>query len=485
MVTTFATLADKVATDVWGFVPNRQIKPVHFANGLARALFGQAGAPKLLQAAGAGIRSGRSRVSTAQLLVDIRDAYDSDDPARDVEAAQALRTALDLVLHQDRAFFANGFASPTLSHWLHSTSDPSDRGSGQFMAELLTTEGADGAVAALRAALDRPDDNTYFLTAPLLPERTPGPPPTASEEIKRLADTHVLRQLKAAFATLAKHHERLEKATFVQRAVTLACFGLFLDLFDHLPMGSASPLLPLLLCAPAPHEDVREASRATFGRARQSIEQVFEAALGHELEASRQAEMTADEYRDLARTWLPNLEGQGRGRQRDARVWQRFEQDFSAFLVGAARPFDAFRAAATRAAFLGMAVSGGDDPEDFAAGIGRMIGLVFPRVAGRGDKYFRPAPEFLDALVVSLLAPGEDVTMDEFWRRAGERFGVVSGALGTRDQRLLAAWGVRQATPTNLEANARGLLAELIRMGHAREYADDVAMIRAGGGLEA
>ena len=81
-----------------------------------------------------------------------------------------------------------------------------------------------------------------------------------------------------------------------------------------------------------------------------------------------------------------------------------------------------------------MKVTGGEDPGGVQASIGRMLGLVYPRAAGRGEKYFQPAPQFLDALVVALLEPGEEIPETEFWERVNS-FGVVCGALGTADTR--------------------------------------------------
>ena len=85
-------------------------------------------------------------------------------------------------------------------------------------------------------------------------------------------------------------------------------------------------------------------------------------------------------------------------------------------------------------------------------------------------------------LVLCLIRPNEGmIPIEEFWSRVRERFGLLSGSEGSADSRRLLRWGIRRASPTELEANAKGLLAEMTRMGHAREYADDIAMVSAGG----
>ena len=84
-------------------------------------------------------------------------------------------------------------------------------------------------------------------------------------------------------------------------------------------------------------------------------------------------------------------------------------------------------------------------------------------------------------LVTALLEPGEEITAEKFWERAWLRFGLLCGARATRDADLLHAYGIRQAAPMRLAQNARSLLEVLVRMGHAQEYADDVAVVRAVG----
>lgn len=484
-MTTFPELAQDVARQTWGFVPDRAVKPVHFANGFVRALFGgQAAAPRLLQIAGAGVRKGAPAVTTEQLLSDLRGRYESADRNQDLAAVSDLRSALDLVLNQDRGYYPRGPFSATLTHYLQCTADGSDRGSGQFVAELLSAGDGEDLIATFRGALTRPDDNVYLLTAPLLQDREPGPPPVARENVAALAQrTPVLQAVQRAFGTLARHEGRLEKTVFLQRMVTLGSFSLLLALFDQPDETVPTPLVPLLLCAPRPREDAREASRATFARARQRIERVFERGLTEELQARGLDGMAHGEYRDLADSWTlsrgersPLGELTRSGRQ-EAKIWQQFSQDYEGFLLGTENPFDAFRYSVVRACFVAMDATGGEDPEGFAASLGRMLGLAYPRSAGRGGKYFRPGPQFLDALVVALLEPGEEIPEAAFWERAWQSFGLMSGALGTTDAQRLSRWGIRQTTPTALRENGRALLSELVRMGHAREYADDIAMI--------
>lgn len=483
---TFEELANEIAVETWGFAPNRQVKPVHFANGFFRSLSGQRGSGQLLQQAAAGFRSGKSRVTTEQFLADTRERYDHVSNTNLVEQATKLRAALDLVLGQDRATFATGsFFSPTLTHYLHTTNDPSDRGTGAFLAEVLFAANDPSAVDTLRRSLASGTDNVYFLTLPLLQKRDLGPvPPVKQQTQDHVQNLPVLRSVQQAFSTITQYEPRLEKTMFLQRVVTLGSFAIFLHMMNQVTQstGGASSYTPILLCARESADELRDASRATFVRGRQQIERAFEEKLAEQLRARGQHTLSREEYIDLARSWLPNLGQQSQDAKKEAKIWLRFEQDFAGFLLGAPNPAEAFISAAVRAAFLTMhEAGGGEDPEGFWTSLGRMAGLVFPRLRGRGEKYYLPAPQFLDMLVVALLEPQEEISMEEFWDRAWQRFGIIVGARSSHDASRLSRRGIRQISPSQLSRNASAIHAELIRMGHAREYADDIAMIRTGG----
>lgn len=478
-------LAKEISVEVWGFHPTRQVKPVHFANGFFRALCGQSGSSPLLQKAAGGFRKGSSPVTNDQFLADIREKYEYNNDGLPLEKAIVLRSALDLVLGQDRATFATGsFFSPTLTHHLHTTTDPSDQGTGTFLANVLCATSDNAAVEALRRSLDSGTDNVYFLTLPLLKKREVGPSPAVSPEmLDRVQNSALLRSIQEAFSIITKYETRLEKTMFLQRVVTLGSLSIFLYMMNQTSQsaGGAMGFVPILLCARQSADDLREASRATFVRGRRQIERAFEEAVAQFLSARGEDRLSREEYINQMRLRLPNLGQSSTKGKKETKVWNRFVQDFSGFLLGAGSPAEAFTSAMVRAAFSMMHEVGGEDPEGFWTSLGRMAGLVYPRQGGRGEKYYLPAPQFLDMLVVSLLAPNEEVSMEEFWDRAWHRFGIVVGARSSLDASRLARRGIRQVSPNQLARNARDILGELIRMGHAREYADDIAIIQTGG----
>lgn len=489
-MTVFTEIAETISKDIWGFHPNRQIKPVHLANGLFRALFGQTGSPTLIQKAAGGFRRGKSPLTTEAFLHDdqVQSRFELDDGEDIVGYTNEVRSALDLVLSQDRALFGKGPFSLTLTHRLHVSTDPSDQHTGQFLAEVLAASSRGDVVGLLRRTLLATTDNVYLLSAPLLVEREEGAQPLATDTVTRLVSLlPVLQSVQDAFGTLAAYCDLLEKTLFLQQVVTLGSLSLFLHLINRASGETSADrcLVPILLCAPSPLPDVRDASRQSLARARQRVELAFEQGLDEELGRRGQQFLSEAEYQELARSWLPSEDGDSKGASVErSKVWDRFSQDFPGFLAGGASPHEAFVQAAVRAAFVNMQVEkggGGENPETAAISIGRMLGLIYPRQRDRGERFYQPTPHVLDTLVSALLTPGEEVTIEAFWQRAWSRFGIVCGARGTLDVQELAAWGIHNVSLAHLGRNAREMLLELVRMGHASEYADDVAMIRAGG----
>lgn len=472
-MSTLRDMARTVCIRVWGFRPVRQIKPVHLANGLFRFICGQAGNPSRLHKAAGGFREGNSRTSTDDLLREYPEVFhfESRFPSRD--QVNDLRSALDLVLSQDRSLFAGTPYTLTLTHWLHTSSDPSDEGTGEFLARLLVGHDSGRIVSVLRSYLESTNDNVYTLTAPLLSARPLGSPPNALGDLEtRLTKSPVLGSIQRAFEVLVMHAPFLEKTEFLQRIVTLGSFSLFMYLVntEH-PHGGR---VPLLLCAPTPSDQVREASRSTFVRARQKIQQAFELGLRDELRAGGQGALSTAAYKELFRSWLPEVGQDTKDGRKQKQIWQHFVQDFDSYLLGNQDPFDSFVSASVPAMFTDLLA----DPPEVGTTIGRLCGLVYPRNQGRGEKYFSPSPAFLDMLVTAMVEPNEEISIEEFWDRAWQHFGLICGAKGSLDTQRLVGVGVRQASPVHMDDNAKAVLSQLAGMGHAKQLPDDVAMIR-------
>jgi hypothetical protein len=479
---TIEELAKKVATEVWGFIPNRSVKPVHFANGFFRALSGRVGNPVLLHRAAGGYLRGNARHSTEALREDMTDRLDTTHGTPTVERLKVLRSALDLVLGQDRALFPSEKAySFTLTHWRHSSSDASDQRTGRFLAGVLTLDTDTAVIDTLRSVLDRADDAIYQLTAPLLDTREMGPGVDLdADETERLAAlvsrSAPLRATAKAIECLTEYAPHLEKSAFLHRLVTLGGFALYHHVVNATSEAQTGRRAPMLLCAPEPSAEVLEASRATYLRAKQRIAHAFEEGLTAKLHERGEDTLDAAELEALLHGWLLQPGMSDTARRRAEKLESQFRQEFAAERVGTDSVSQAFVRAAVSVCFAEIGV---DSPERFATFIGTHIGLIGP-FRGPGEKYYRPLPQFLDALVGALLRPDErELPIEEFWLRAWERFGILSGARAQHDAAQLNTWGVRQASINRLTANAVSLNAELARLGYARTFADGATLIQA------
>jgi len=481
---TYEEFVRRISTSVWGFSPHRQVKPVHFANGFFKSIAGDHANITLLQQAGAGYRSGKNRVTTPEFVAKISEKYYCEGNDLPLKYAEELRTSIDLILNQDDAFFFGGsFATATLTHAAHISSDPSDSGTGPFLAQVLMAwqerENKE-VLTELRKAIYDQSDDVFTVTLPLLhqpldaidrqPEWLVGP------EIKeRLSESEILKSVCEAFEVASSHRAILEKTLFLQRIVALGCFGVYLYVINRAcEMHGRESRVPILLASPLVQPEVREASRATLIRARQQVEQAFELGLRREMSYRGEDRLDAGGYRSFVDRLLTHRTESGTRGKMERDAWSWFVDEYAAQLVASESPFEAFVRVFTRMAFLHYDRS----PEDFIEYLGRLQGLVYPREGGRGLKYYRPTPSFLDMLCVALLKPGDEVTAEEFWDRAWRKFGIVSGYRGTLDAECLAEWGVRQTSISRLRQNGHELIQELKRMGLAEEFADDVCVIR-------
>lgn len=475
---TLEDISKNLAKKRWGFVPNREVKLIHFVNGFFRELSARSGSPDLLHQAAAKFKAGKSRTTNEQLIQDARDHLDFSDQRGDSEAVKDMRMALDLMLSQDKAVFpSNRNYSFTATHWLHTSSDFSDQQTGRFMAQVLSS-GSQGSeiVESLRRLLDQPDD-LYRLTAPLLDDKEMGPPPTPSDNglIQNLTKPgRPLHLIQQAAERIVDHAQEMEKTAALLRIATMGSFGVYLHMInatrEALEEGRRAPLL---LCNKPPSRSMREASRRTFTRARRRLKFAFEEELADELRRRGEDELDKNEYKTLMRGWLIQADQSEEDRAEAEAMMDQFLQSFSAEREGTDDVSQAFVRAATPTCLEAM---GPNRPAACAIRLSTHGGLLGP-FRGRGEKYYRPAPQFLDMLVAALLEPGQAIPATEFWQKAWRTFGILSGARSRHDAGQLRNWGIRQVSTDALSENADALHDHLTRLGHAQTYADGMTLI--------
>ncbi|MCL6598515.1 MAG: hypothetical protein K6T81_07200 [Alicyclobacillus macrosporangiidus] len=136
---TLHDVVTRLSKDLWGFSPTRDIKPVHLANGLFRHICGnkKTANPSLLHAVAAGYISGKGeateKLNELRGRIVSRSRWQGGIPD---ERINELRYALDLVLNQDRALYANSkFYTMTLTNYLRLSKNCPD---GQFFYSIYS-----------------------------------------------------------------------------------------------------------------------------------------------------------------------------------------------------------------------------------------------------------------------------------------------------------------------------------------------------------
>jgi len=120
-------------------------------------------------------------------------------------------------------------------------------------------------------------------------------------------------------------------------------------------------------------------------------------------------------------------------------------------------------------------------PVDTVQTFGWRVGLLKPRGNRANERRFRPDPEVLEPIILSVLTPTESISLEELAERLRERYGIIIG--GTNEDRAhLSEWGVSVGASTTetdplANRNKEGFKNAVIDLGYGREYADDVTIV--------
>ncbi len=473
-------LSQEAAYSVWGYVPNRNIKPVHFANRFFRCLSGSSSVPSTLREAAGGFKRGKSRLTTRQFVSDVEGKIRNSNRSKTVERAKDLRAALDAVLSQDDALYGTEpFFSPTPTHWRHTTLDPSHRKTGTLIGHILSRYADGGTIKSIRAVLDDTDDAIYKLTAPLViddgescSDNDVGRPP---QEIRPFFENlegtpSTIESIVAGVRRLSKYSERLEKTAFLQRLVTFCGLSIYYHAINSTEEAREGKNCPLLLCSPSPSKEIKNVSRSTFQRSRLRLQRALEE------EIRRQGQRRGEEQKDrnyfIER--VENLLERGGSENLEEKVDQ-FRRGFDAERPAADSDFQAYVRSVVDLYFEEM---GTENPASSLTYFAKRIGFAAP-LRGPGEKYYRCTPQFLDALVCALLEPDEVVTEAEFWERAWESFGLFCGARRRDALDILTEKNIHQASSEKLRENALSVRKEMDKQGYASTYADSATLIDA------
>lgn len=477
----------------FGFIPtNASMKPVHVANAMARRVLGTqtdfVPLARVLRQFVDNQRGGfkEERNPNESIINDYGDRFTDRFGNRPTdEAMTRFRSLAKDTLGADDAVFPT-LASFTFSHARMITSDFSDNGSGDFLAELLTAGSPakpDTAASLLRNLLTTDTDPWTTIGWPLLDLGEQKEAPLGAAAMTR-ADRRAalfatdsagtlasptLRTLRERYDQLASYeHAHGSKLTTLRRLVLFGVFAIHIHMIRRChDVNAASPLPPLLLdLFDGRRRSLREASAATLQGGFRAIEQlVLERIHDHLSEAvGSKVDVFVDE--------LP-----------ESKEWDAVRSEYAAHVAGHT-PLDALAEAYWKVGYSGVGpkeVQG--FPWNTLLALGRRSGYLLPYDnrgrGGKEHKRYGANAEFAELLVASTVAPGDPVDFDEFLDRLRESYGIVLGRaidFGViRHNDLRAGAPVRRSVSV-IESELRLNLIEfrdlIIDIGFAKAYAD-------------
>ena len=466
---------------------NFSIKPVHLANGLARALTGKTHDTTALaqtlrrwvkdQKAGVD----RERNPTADILDRYAKAF-REGAETEPDRVNTLRALAEDVLGADGAVFQQADKSSyTLSNGRFVSPDPSDNRAGLFVAELLRAGESGEAATFLIESLADDTDPYSTLAAPLLDlstERvvTPRTGPEADALAVLLAcagdgqlGSPILRSLRDSFDRLARFERREgSKLNSMRRLVLFGCFVVHVHVISRWSeVEPGSPRPPILLdMYDGSRLPLRDASRATLRAGGEALKRL----LIHRLVEK-----------------LGHLDANAVGRVLDdAQALGKEQATIKAAYDTQKSDPQASAGEALAQAYLNVAFSG-KQPLNFLTELGRRAGYLTPWAnqgrGGRTKKRYGASAEFLETLVAATVEPDEMLQFGEFLDRLRDSFGILAGRAQDDEAVRTCNLAGQQWTATtsiaeeDLRMNVEALRLAVLETGYAREYADGQTVI--------
>ena len=480
-------MLQEVCDREFGFRPlNFSIKPVHVANGLARALTKRSyktdALARTLRRYVVKQKLGveQERHPNSEILEEYGDAFEPlHGSAPDHQRLSRLRTLSLDVLGADGAVFDQADKSSyTLTNERFVTKDPSDFRSGLFLARLLQAAHGDsnGAAALLSHLLRSEGDAWTTLALPLLrfgvvrEEDTEGSAADRAAMANHLfsvtnnhLDSPTLAVLRESYDRLARFERTAgSKLNSLRRLVLFGCFVLHVHVIARWhEIDPTRPRPPILLdMFDGSVRSVRDASRASLRAAGDAIEFLI-------LDCFRKKIQ-------IAGTSEKELLGVLSKQEADETVIG----DFLTYSGGGQDPSDALARALIDAAFA----SAREHPIGSLIELGRRAGFLSPWAnTGRGGKLqkrYTATAEFLETLVAATVQRNEPLEFPEFLVRLREDYGIVVGrpeddSIIRRNNLLAEQFGPPTSiNEEDLRRNVTALRHLLVETGYGKSYAD-------------
>lgn len=487
-----------------GYNPRIEIKPVHLANGLFRAVCGGyanneaqhmaiypkgyiALVPDSLSDAlpyGRTLRNKFPDYSSSQ-----------QDALRFLNGQEDKRAMLNALLGADKALYRLvQTSSYSLSHASHITTDNHDRDTGRWLHTILKHGESHPALDLLSELLlqesnDR-NDELSLITLPLdsmgVLRQQDGyyfEPENTKPNNMGSFDDPIIRTIRESFDLLAKNDEKGAhkngKLDTLRHFVTLGCFSVYFHLANA---GREHSLVPMIFRFDRSLTTLSKASIRSYQYLLRSIDDYLYKEINrvlHELDKSGLYGSWDDDdaiEKHVRETIDWHQTKTSSSRANEERKIIKLQQKCLNFYYsyrGETASIPPREALAHAIRYILSDVLSAT-PQDVVRGLGTRIGLL-SQYSGRHSKTYDPHPDLLEVLVRSTIPLGETWTLNTLAKHWADEYGILCGALGDENERInsLGVFVDQGEWLDNMNS-----MAEILELsGYARRYADGVVLI--------
>lgn len=464
------------------------LKPVHLAQVMFSHTLETVRSPEDLFA----FAEKPSRTPSSELGQNLKDLFESSQGLTDGQMDN-LRHSMRQVLANDNALYASqrGSAPTCTSDWFIIDAAAGVT-AGRFLYTLLN-RASGGVEDRLEEQLRDHHDAISLLFRPLAKDADESAatmkPWTEPELGPAFEDGLIATDFVDGYATLSQHLKSnngssgLNYPRDLRRVVKYACVAFYLYMANrHQELRDAEndrDRLPIVLNYTGDTENpVADASLDCARTAHSEVQRATRLGVKEILDREGYRSYSEDEiYEGLENREF--LEVNRNSEEKRNEDYETFEAIFSADPAG--DTFEKLVNAVSDAIHHSSSRFNTYTPQSTAQTFGWRSGLLKPRGNRANKRRFRPDPEILESILLSVIEPEESMALGELCDELRTRYGIIIG--GTEnDREHLAAWDIHlgasgtESDPLN-NRNYEGFKQAVVDLGFAQEYADGVTIV--------
>ena len=465
---------------------SRSLKPVHLAQVLFSYSLEYVYSPDLLFEFVEKPNKKPSEELDEEILQRIEFTHQVDDKNQELDE---IRRTTRKVLANDNALYASqrGSAPTSTSDWFV-TSPMAGASVGQFHNEII--ERSDGDLRErLIDQLQDHQDSVSVLFRPLLHEaersEKPAKPWTEPELGDAFEDGCIAQDFVEGYSTLGQHLKTVNGGGInyprdLRRVIKFSSVAFYLYManrHNEIRSGGPSSRVPIVLNYTGDRNNpVSAASLSCTETVQSEVQMASRLGVKEALKQSGYESLDEDEIL----TRIDNRELLDLDRKSDSKIKKDYETFENMFVADPAEsPFERLVNTVTDAIHHGRYKT--YTPTDTVNTFGWRAGILKPRGNRANERRLQPDPEVLEAILLSVIEPGEKYPLWQVCELLRERYGIIVG--GTEEDRPhLEEWDIAIGASTTerdplSNRNYEQFKDAVISLGYGQEFADGVTII--------